>query len=205
MAKWFYYNESGEKIEVTGGQLKGLAKAGMITPDTLVETEEGKTAPARKIKGLSFTEAAALEANLVDEEKNEINSVDDVFSTFENSPVIASTTWGANGFNAKSDAHKEKSARLDCFDHLERAGKLCDAVFVVLLTMGFLCGIGFFILLVIALNTENEYLAGVAIPLLIVNAVNLFLIWVFFCVLKAACLWMIHTGAVLDSVKIDKQ
>ena len=41
MAKWFYYNESGEKIEVTGGQLKGLAKAGMITPDTIVETEEG--------------------------------------------------------------------------------------------------------------------------------------------------------------------
>ena len=34
MSKWFYYNESGEKIEVTGGQLKGLAKTGMITPDT---------------------------------------------------------------------------------------------------------------------------------------------------------------------------
>jgi hypothetical protein len=48
MAKWFYYNESNEKIEVTGGQLKGLAKAGMITPDTIVETEEGKTAPVRR-------------------------------------------------------------------------------------------------------------------------------------------------------------
>ena len=58
MAKWFYYNESGEKIEVTGGQLKGLAKAGMITPDTLVETEEGKSAPARKVKGLTFVAAA---------------------------------------------------------------------------------------------------------------------------------------------------
>ena len=58
MAKWFYYNESGEKIEVTGGQLKGLAKAGRITPDTIVETEEGKTAPARKVKGLTFIEAA---------------------------------------------------------------------------------------------------------------------------------------------------
>ena len=54
MAKWFYYNASGEKIEVTGGQLKGLAKAGMITPDTIVETEEGKTAPARRVKGLTF-------------------------------------------------------------------------------------------------------------------------------------------------------
>jgi len=61
MAKWHYYNESGEKIEVTGGQLKGLAKAGMITPDTIVETEEGKQAPARKIKGLTFGETAQPE------------------------------------------------------------------------------------------------------------------------------------------------
>ena len=56
MANWFYYNEQGEKIQVTGGQLKGLAKAGMITPETIVETEEGKTAPARKVKGLTFGE-----------------------------------------------------------------------------------------------------------------------------------------------------
>jgi len=56
MAKWFYYNENGDKIEVTGGQLKGLAKAGMITPGTLVETEDGKKAPAKKVKGLTFPE-----------------------------------------------------------------------------------------------------------------------------------------------------
>ena len=56
MANWFYYNENGEKVAVTGGQLKGLAKAGVITPDTVVETEEGKTAPARKVKGLTFGE-----------------------------------------------------------------------------------------------------------------------------------------------------
>jgi len=61
MAKWFYYNENGDKIEVTGGQLKGLAKAGRITPDTIVETEEGKTAPARKVKGLTFVEAVPTE------------------------------------------------------------------------------------------------------------------------------------------------
>jgi hypothetical protein len=54
MAKWHYYNESGDKIEVTGGQLKGLAKAGMITPDTIVETEDGKKARAGKVKGLTF-------------------------------------------------------------------------------------------------------------------------------------------------------
>ena len=54
MAKWFYTNEKGERIEVTGGQLKGLAKAGRITPDTIIETAEGKSAPARKVKGLTF-------------------------------------------------------------------------------------------------------------------------------------------------------
>ena len=54
MSTWYYYNEQGEKIEVTGGQLKGLAKAGRITPETIVETEDGKTAPARKVKGLTF-------------------------------------------------------------------------------------------------------------------------------------------------------
>jgi hypothetical protein len=61
MSKWFYHNENGEKIEVTGGQLKGLAKTGRITPDTIVETEEGKTAPARKVKGLTFIETVPPE------------------------------------------------------------------------------------------------------------------------------------------------
>ena len=57
MSTWHYYDEKGEKVTVTGGQLKGLAKAGRITPDTIIETEDGKTAPARKIKGLTFLEA----------------------------------------------------------------------------------------------------------------------------------------------------
>ena len=39
MAKWFYYNPNGNKIEVTGRQLKELAKTGQITPGTLIESE----------------------------------------------------------------------------------------------------------------------------------------------------------------------
>ena len=61
MANWHYYNEQGEKITVTGRELKELAKAGLITPGTLVETEDGKKAPAKKVKGLTFAEATSSE------------------------------------------------------------------------------------------------------------------------------------------------
>ena len=60
MSTWHYY-ENGEKITVTGGQLKGLAKTGRITPETIVETEDGKKAPARKVKGLTFVTATQPE------------------------------------------------------------------------------------------------------------------------------------------------
>jgi hypothetical protein len=58
MSTWFYYDSNNQKQgPVTGGQLKGLAKTGQITPETVVETEEGKNAPARKVKGLTFIAA----------------------------------------------------------------------------------------------------------------------------------------------------
>jgi hypothetical protein len=64
MSTWFYYDNDGQKQgPVSGGRLKGLAKAGLITPGTMVESEGGKTAPAIKIKGLTFvtSEVAASE------------------------------------------------------------------------------------------------------------------------------------------------
>jgi ankyrin repeat protein len=58
MSTWFYYDSNGQKQgPISGGQLKGLAKAGMITPETVVETETEKgikTAKAGKVKGLTF-------------------------------------------------------------------------------------------------------------------------------------------------------
>ena len=56
MAVWHYYNKNGEKITVTGKELKELALRGAITPGTMIETEDGKQAPARKVKGLTFGE-----------------------------------------------------------------------------------------------------------------------------------------------------
>ena len=59
MSTWYYYDNDGHKQgPVTGGQLKWLAKNGKITPGTMVEPEEGKAAPARKVKGLTFVEAS---------------------------------------------------------------------------------------------------------------------------------------------------
>ena len=63
MANWYYRNEKGEKISVTSGQLKGLAQAGLITPETIIETECGKSEPARKVQGLTFAETIQPEAS----------------------------------------------------------------------------------------------------------------------------------------------
>jgi len=77
MAKWFYYKESGEKVEVTDGQLKGLAKAGMITPNTVVEIEEGKSAPARKVKGLTFGDTRQSESTAENSFTDEHMAIDE--------------------------------------------------------------------------------------------------------------------------------
>ena len=51
---YYSYNKNGDKISVTGKELQELAKQGVITPDTLVEVEGGKTVWAKGIKGLMF-------------------------------------------------------------------------------------------------------------------------------------------------------
>ncbi|MGL4944515.1 MAG: ankyrin repeat domain-containing protein [Thermoguttaceae bacterium] len=60
MADWFYYNANGEKVgPVRGSALKALAQQRVITPGTMIETAEGRTAVARKIQGLVFPEVVA--------------------------------------------------------------------------------------------------------------------------------------------------
>jgi hypothetical protein len=57
MANWYYYSQDGAKISVTSvEELKQRAKLGMITPNTIIENEEGKRAKAGKVKGLTFAE-----------------------------------------------------------------------------------------------------------------------------------------------------
>ncbi|MDR0328793.1 MAG: ankyrin repeat domain-containing protein [Planctomycetaceae bacterium] len=124
MAKWFYNNENGEKIEVTGGQLKGLAKAGQITPDTIVETEDGKTAPARKVKGLTFVEAIPPEKQPTESEPTvappiapdtpstavNVDAFNDALNAAKNTTTSATTpSTESNQFTA------EEQAKIDRF------------------------------------------------------------------------------------------
>jgi hypothetical protein len=92
MAKWFYYNENGEKTEVTGRQLKELAKSGQITPETMIETEEGKTAPARKVTGLTFasSEATPSESATVEPAQPDESGIYELASPPKPSPFTAS-------------------------------------------------------------------------------------------------------------------
>jgi hypothetical protein len=55
MANWFYYNASGEKVgPITPTALKALAMEGVITPETKVENQGGRSALAGKVNGLTF-------------------------------------------------------------------------------------------------------------------------------------------------------
>ena len=49
---WYYYDTNGDKISATVAELKALAQRGVITPGTTIENAEGKTAIAKKVKGL---------------------------------------------------------------------------------------------------------------------------------------------------------
>gem|GEM_PF-3472659 len=60
MAKYFYYNEKGEKKGAfSGKEIKALAKGGLINPQTVIETEEGKKYYAHGIGGVEFVNADA--------------------------------------------------------------------------------------------------------------------------------------------------
>jgi hypothetical protein len=53
--QYFYYTDKGEKRGgFSGKEMKALAKSGLINPDTVIETEEGKKYYARGIGGVEF-------------------------------------------------------------------------------------------------------------------------------------------------------
>lgn len=52
MAKWFYYDNMGQKIETDSEGLKNLAENGIISSMTIIESQDGRQVTADKIKGL---------------------------------------------------------------------------------------------------------------------------------------------------------
>jgi hypothetical protein len=55
MANFFYYDENGTKQGlITPQEMKTLAKNGTVTPETIVENEQGQRGKAKQIKGLTF-------------------------------------------------------------------------------------------------------------------------------------------------------
>ena len=60
MSNWYYYTQAGERIgPITVATLKLLAKQGNITPETVIENNDGKAALAGKVRGL-FPERVSL-------------------------------------------------------------------------------------------------------------------------------------------------
>jgi hypothetical protein len=55
MTNWYYYDKIGGKIgPINSTALKTLVQQGLITTDTIIENEQGKSAKAGTIKGLEF-------------------------------------------------------------------------------------------------------------------------------------------------------
>lgn len=53
MPNWFYYADNGEKTgPISSAQLKGLADSQKITPETVIEAEDGRRGRAGQMKGL---------------------------------------------------------------------------------------------------------------------------------------------------------
>jgi len=64
MANWFYYDSTGQKQgPLTGEQLKYLAEQGILTQEMMVENEQGESASAQDVKGLTFAQTAQYEQN----------------------------------------------------------------------------------------------------------------------------------------------
>lgn len=55
MSQWYYYDPNGNKIgPTTSAALKSLVQQGLVTPETIIQTERGATVLAKSINGLVF-------------------------------------------------------------------------------------------------------------------------------------------------------
>ncbi|MDR3111001.1 MAG: GYF domain-containing protein [Planctomycetaceae bacterium] len=61
MTNWYYYNTNDEKVgPITQRELRDLSAKGVVTRQTLLETEDGRKSPAEQVRGLIFLDYVSL-------------------------------------------------------------------------------------------------------------------------------------------------
>ena len=223
MSTWFYYDSSGQKQgPVTGGRLKGLAQAGLITPETMVETEKGKTVPAKKVKGLKFLvamlpespfpaepgtysaipPAAATERSTGTEER--IGISDEKFELFlheleleEDSmhDSVSGAELAQNTLRTPLERHINTASGF--YNHLDISIVLCGIVCWVNAVIASLCVMTLILTVATAVRenyTFSEFMTQTTALFQVAAIIGFFQAAVFFYALSAVCHWMIHVG-----------
>ena len=95
MALWKYQDANGNWNEAAGREVIALAGSGGITPETLIESPDGKRTVAEKVKGLTFvSKAMSMAANLEEEDFERLQEQETIqiqeSENFTLTPVISS-------------------------------------------------------------------------------------------------------------------
>ena len=65
MSNWYYYDASGNKNgPVRASALKALAQQGIVTPETIIENEQGRAVKASDVRGIAFPENRPIPASV---------------------------------------------------------------------------------------------------------------------------------------------
>ena len=143
MARYFYYNDEGEKKGAFSGlDIKVLAKAGLIKPDTHIETEDGKRYYAHGVGGIEFGNSP-IEAQKVDSPSLEPPKTENIN---KDSSVIVSKSSTVFSINTViptwlDDIDERKSPQSFC----DLVGKTIQIVKCIstILTIGWFVGLAF--------------------------------------------------------------
>jgi hypothetical protein len=163
MPNFYYYNENGDKISVTGEHLKRLAENRHITPDTIIENEAGKKAPAGKVKGLTFvevkqpesTKSAKTETYVVAPPASSVSANSDAFGA---AISAAMNNLTSSPLPAKSNTFQTESYTFTAAEQAESKGShLITVIGIIAVLVG---GIGWRIIKPTA--PKNEQVVNVA-------------------------------------------
>jgi len=121
---WFYYTADNQRIgPLTASVLKQLATIGQISPDTIIETVDGRQEKASSVRGLKFPTVNTAQATTTAQ------------TTVDEKPVF----WSAKSSTpvAQTSAVNEKClSDLDCILLFLMQPHVLVAIFIILLSGG---------------------------------------------------------------------